>query len=479
MRSLRRSALQVAAVLLSGTLWSLTGGINHFWAAAWVAPVPLLAIIPDLTAGRAVAAALIPYAIGSLNIVFAYPRLPPALLVAATLLIALPPAMVAMAWRSIARGVSPAVAVLAFPSLATAMEYLVSELSPHGTFGSVSYSQGDVPVVLQIASATGLWGVSFLVSLAPAAAAVAWRRRREPRSAMTGLAIAAAFLGLALGFGQLRLSSSEPPGELPVGLAVSDIDAGSHFEAEHADEAMPVIRAYADRAVRLARAGAEVVVLPEKFVGVTPAYVDVARSALGDAARAGRAAIVAGLNLVGAQERRNVAMVFDAEGRVILEYDKRHFVPGLEDGYRRGAAAGILTGAVPPAGVAICKDLDFVPLGREYARASVGVLLIPAWDFGRDGWIHSRMAVMRGVEGGYAIVRSATNGLLTVSSARGVILAERSSAEEAEVLLTAKVPMGFGGTFYSRTGDWFAWLCVAGVVACSTAAWKKRRMSNV
>ena len=49
--------------------------------------------------------------------------------------------------------------------------------------------------------------------------------------------------------------------------------------------------------------------------------------------------------------------------------------------------------------VAICKDLDYPPLGRAYARAEVGLLLVPAWDFQNDGWLHSRMAVMRGVEG--------------------------------------------------------------------------------
>jgi apolipoprotein N-acyltransferase len=83
------------------------------------------------------------------------------------------------------------------------------------------------------------------------------------------------------------------------------------------------------------------------------------------------------------------------------------------------------------------------------------------------------MAVLRGVEGGYAIARSASNGLLTVSDARGRILAERASHESAEVLLTADVPVGPGGTFYSRTGDWFPWLCI--IVAVLTCLCPARR----
>jgi hypothetical protein len=48
-------------------------------------------------------------------------------------------------------------------------------------------------------------------------------------------------------------------------------------------------------------------------------------------------------------------------------------------------------------------------------------------------------------------------GLLTVSDARGRILAERSSSDSAGVLLAQTAPVGPGGTFYGRTGDWFAW----------------------
>jgi hypothetical protein len=160
---------------------------------------------------------------------------------------------------------------------------------------------------------------------------------------------------------------------------------------------------------------------------------------------------------------------------VILEYDKQHLVPGLEWGYRAGHSIGLLPGQAAPTGVAICKDLDFVVLGRAYARAGVGLLLVPAWDFINDRWLHSRMAVLRGAEGGYAIARVATDGLLTVSDDRGRILAERSSSESADVLLNTTVRVGHGGTFYSRTGDWFAWLCVVAAGACVAAAAAGRR----
>jgi apolipoprotein N-acyltransferase len=85
-------------------------------------------------------------------------------------------------------------------------------------------------------------------------------------------------------------------------------------------------------------------------------------------------------------------------------------------------------------------------------------MLVPAWDFHADGWLHARMAVMRGVEGGYAVVRAASNGVLTVSDARGRVLATRPNGGTTYASVIADVPMGTGSTPYLRTGDAFAWL---------------------
>jgi apolipoprotein N-acyltransferase len=473
--SSRRVPLLVTllAVLLSGAMWFASVGVHHVWPLAWLAPLPLLAVLPDLRPGRAALAACGGSALGALNLVLAYHGLPPVLLGVVVLLIAGPLTLVALAWRAIARRTHPALAMTAYPALVVSADYLRSLLSPHGTFGCLAYSQTDVLPVVQLASVTGMWGITFLVSLVPAALAVMWRGRRTRRVVWVGLGLATLPLALTLAFGTARLAAPSPGQEVRIGLAASDPSA-VHFAAQDADEALPVIRAYADRAAALADRGAEVVVLPEKFVGITPAYADHARAVLAAVARERHLTIVAGFNCIGTPEPRNVAVVFGPDGEVALEYDKMYPVPGLEQGYRRGDAIGLVAGAPLPTGVAICKDLDFVPLGRAHARAGVGLLLVPAWDFENDGWLHSRMAMMRGVEGGYALARCATKGRLTVADARGQVLAERASSEAPEVLLVAGVPVGAGGTFYSRSGDWFAWLCLAAGLVSGAAAWKGR-----
>jgi apolipoprotein N-acyltransferase len=91
------------------------------------------------------------------------------------------------------------------------------------------------------------------------------------------------------------------------------------------------------------------------------------------------------------------------------------------------------------------------------------VLLVPAWDFEVDGWLHSRMAILRGVEAGLAVARVARCGRLTLSDDRGRVVAE-ASAEARDAELVGDLPVRDTRTRYAQWGDWFAWLNVAGLL---------------
>ncbi|HVN81413.1 MAG TPA: nitrilase-related carbon-nitrogen hydrolase, partial [Terriglobia bacterium] len=353
----RSSARVMLAVLLSGTMWYVSAGINHVWIAAWLAPFPILVVLLDLPAAHAAMAAFIASTIGALSFVVAYRGLPPLLLASVVLLFAVPFTCVVSLWRAIALQARPDVAVVAYPGLVVSAEYLISLVSPHGTFGSLAYSQADVPIILQLASVTGLWGISFLMSLVPAALTIAWRHRQEHKIAGRVLMVGILPLGLAVAFGAVRLIRPMPATHVRVGLAVSDVGAGRHFATQDPVEALSVVRANANRAAALAKGGVQFVVLPEKFVGITPEYADRALAILSEVARDAHVTVVAGFNFLSLPERRNLAVVFGPGGQVVLEYDKQHFVPGLEEGYRRGKVIGLVPGAAVATGVAICKDL--------------------------------------------------------------------------------------------------------------------------
>jgi apolipoprotein N-acyltransferase len=109
----------------------------------------------------------------------------------------------------------------------------------------------------------------------------------------------------------------------------------------------------------------------------------------------------------------------------------------------------------------ICKDMDFPQLSRQYGNDGTALLLVPAWDFNADGWLHGRMAILRGVESGFTIARAPKQGVLTVTDDTGRVIAERVTGSEPFTSLMATAPVRHTATIYARYGDWFAWLNLA------------------
>lgn len=448
-----------AAILATALAYFFATGVNHLWPFAWVAPIPILLLSFASSARTTAISAFSAYLLGELSILpVVLPVLPPAVLLLALVVPAFVFALTVLFTRYTLCQFDHWVGMFVFPVLWTAWEYLVSV---QGTYGSWAYSQVDFLPVIQLASVTGLAGITFLVSLVPAGLAVAWHFRDRRRHMIPALGIPLALWLSVVGWGWVRLAQPALGARVRVGLAATD-ETVRYFRTERSAEALAVVTAYAQRIGKLGARGAQVVVLPEKFVGVTPAYSQSVRDILADAARTHRVTVVAGLNQIEQSQQRNLAVVFSPNGEVQMEYHKVHLIPVYEANYRVGESLGVLSTAQGTWGVAICRDMDFPDLGRSYSRAGVGIMLIPAWDFVADGRIHARMAVMRGVEGGYAVVRSAQEGLVTVSDHHGRILAEGATSAEPEVLLLTDVTPGPGSTFYARTGDWFARLNAAG-----------------
>ncbi len=173
----------------------------------------------------------------------------------------------------------------------------------------------------------------------------------------------------------------------------------------------------------LAGGGAEIVLLPESFVTLRPEWAAEARAIVAEAARRSRVQVIAPFDeYLPDGTHRNVADVVSASGEFVARYVTERHLPGQD--YQKGTDIVALPGG---RGVAICKDMDFPELGRRYARAGAGLLLVPAWDFGRDGRLHAQMAWLRGVEGGFSVARCAEDGLLSVTDSRGGIVAVRES----------------------------------------------------
>lgn len=496
---------QWLAAAASGGLLYGAAMLEPWWWAAWLAPIPLLVAAFHasgrearwlaMTAGLIGAAATAPYYAIVTGVAGA----------------AVISALLVLAWDFVVRTTRDAVVrwprwpvVFLYPALWAALDTLIAAISPHGSAGTMVFSQVRALPVLQIAALIGAPGVVFLFSLFASAVAIAiflGGRISQPGMAY-GLASAAILLALA--FGAVRLSA--PPDELAVPVGLAAIDQGPAMETPEpqAAAADAIWTEYGRAVASLAARGAKLVALPEKIARLQTGEAPGLRARLAAMARQSSVYLLAGVDVPAGEgfgsprqpgqtlrdgsqtgpahaggregERENRAWFFSPRGELLADYSKQHPVPGLEAAYRPGKTDMLRTLAGSRFGIVICKDLDYSGLPRRYARAGAAVLLQPAWDFDRDGWQRVGLAALRSVEDGVTVVHSTRNGVLAVTDRYGRVTGAAASSSAPVVTLLAPAPLGPGlATPYARHGDWFGWLCVAGCTAAIAASGLQRR----
>jgi len=449
----------VVASLAVGMALSFVLRLQPVWWMAWFAPALLLVLafrapakdVPILVTLSAIVA-LAPN-IAYFATVMAWP--------AAVLVVCLQ----ALLWRytvlltrRVVLRYRAAWTVFVFPLVWVTADMLMARFLPDGNWGSVAYSQSEFLPILQLLSVAGVPGVLFLLMLFASALAMAIAPvgtvRHSRRTLIRVALLTAAFIGM----GSYRMR--EPPAgeQVTFGLVAIDDAIGRTASASYSGR---IRDQYDAHVASLAASGAQIVVLPEKVAVLSDTQADEWRVHFSDVAKRHRVSLEVGVAVDSAGGRRNYSWVFDSAGQLAVRYHKHYMAPP-ERGDVPGSLFEVHRIGAQRYGVAICKDMHFATLGRAYGLLDADVMLVPAWDFGRDAWLGARMTVVRGVESGYVVVRSARDGLLTVSDAYGRVIAERASAPMpgATLLVRTVVPLRVA-TIYGRIGDAFGWSCVA------------------
>jgi apolipoprotein N-acyltransferase len=467
--------LRFVAASLSGGLQYLATGLEPWWWAAWLAPIPVLLAAFRASTREAWALAIVAGLIGGASTASYYGMfIGPIGAALVMLLRGLVSGVVVARTRAVVLGSRHWLMVFVYPALLAAFDTIVAAVSRDGTIGSLAYSQMTALPVIQIAALAGTPGIVFIVTLFGALAAVAWHRRTNIDKTWLAYGLPSALIVVAFAYGFVRLAHGAAASAIPVGLLAIDRDASVATNSVGADD--PVWAAYAAAVPRLVLHGAKVVVLPEKIAPLDRAAADRIRAGLGRVAADNAVYLLAGVALVGSDQKENRAWLFAPTGELIADYAKHHLIPGLEASFTSGRELLVRSVGTAEVGIAICKDMDFPTLGRRYAALGVDTLLVPAWGFDQDAWLHARMAILRGVESGFAVVRSARRGLLTVSDRYGRIVAVTASGSAPVASLTVRAGFGSGrATVYARLGDVFGWFCVISSAAARLASLRGRR----
>jgi apolipoprotein N-acyltransferase len=278
---------------------------------------------------------------------------------------------------------------------------------------------------------------------------MALRPRREAAAAVgIGLLICAANVV----FGIVRLARPQPE-VMRVAAIVDETAVAASWRSHSLADALKVTDTYAREIGLAAREGARFVVTPEGGMASIPDVRSAVIAPLVAVSRQTGVQIIAGFH--SDTPPADFSLAITPDGR-IQRYDKRHLVPGLEARYMPGHVSGWLGGGRE---MEICKDMDFPRTIRPDAAVGARLLGVPAGDFGIDRWQHGRMAVMRAVENGFAMVRAAHDGLVFANDAQGRLIAIKKDTPTGLTMVVADLPLGPGPTLYTRIGDLFPWLC--------------------
>ena len=467
-------------VLLSGTCWYLAFDLSlHAWWALWLAPVPVLVGAMQVKGFQAFGIAFAAFLIGRLSWwPYLHSVLPLAPAILFTIGFPLVFGLIILAARKIIPKVSPAVGVFVYPVVWTAFEFLQFLFSRDGTIASIAYTQCDFLPLVQVASITGVLGMTFLVSWISSVAALSWYYHSQGVKVRKPIGIALLVLGVVLSYGLIRLYAAQPqeeagksapqgaPNPIKVGLAAIPMKPEGSLVSRYLQE----VRA-------LAGQGATVVLLPEKGIPVPDTAEATITRLLAEEALHSRITIIAGVTRLYKDHPECQAWVVSPEGRLLLNYRKVNLFEGeVYEGFVPGKAPGFFNQHGQIAGVAICKDLDYEKYIRLYRQRGASILYVPAWDFNRDGWFHCRIAMMRAVENGYSLVRNARDGRLTISDDRGRVSAEASAEDGRRAFLTGELLPSANATLYSRWGDWFGWVNLVVAVGFLLVLFLKKRL---
>lgn len=398
--------------------------------------------------------------------------------------------------RLLAHRLTGLAATLVFPTAWTATEYVVSQ-GPYATWGSAAYSQyGNLPL-LQILSVTGLWGITFLIGWFAAVCSWRWEEGADSRRAHRGAWLCAGTIAAVMLLGGARMALF-PPSSHTVRVAslskrrvepeLTDAVSRRMFEGKATSEDMALIQGWAtamdddllSRAEREMQAGAKVV-----FWGETNAPVlkegeatFVARG--GDLAAKYHAYLGMALgvwNKSQAPPLANKLVLIQPNGLVAWEYNKARPVPGPEAALqvRGDGKLRVLDTPYGRLSSIICFDGDFPQLLAQAGALRADVLLDPSNDWRAiDPW-HTQMASFRAVEQGVNLIRQTSQGLSAAFDYQGRRLAAMDHYQTTDYAMISQVPIRGVQTIYSRFGDWFAWVCLAGLAWLTVTSLPKNR----
>ncbi len=503
--------MRVLGVLLGCLLYALAVPPVDCGAVAWLALVPVLLAVRGQSAVSAFSyGCLFGYAYGwatlwslaETAVQYFHMAMPVGATAAALwflFVVGVPFGLFAAAAGAVLNRLGFVVALPVVPALWVASELLRGRLigQPWGLLG---YTQHLQLALAQVATLTGVYGVSFLLALGSTALSETIHRllvRDSLARALRVLVAPTAVIGVcwlaglrALGTPDASIAESAAGETRQVAIVQTNVTPAAHWTPSYTGAQVGAHLRRTDDISPTAHPA--LIVWPENAV---PRYLEgdpFLASRLAESARHHRADLLLGAPRYEDGRSYNSVRLITASGRNGGHYDKRRLVLFAEekpftssadaepnqnpDEFATGSAPGVLQSFVR-LGISVCHEILHPDLINDSVRNGAELLVNVANDSWLDGVSegpglqHLAMATFRAIETRRYLVRAAITGASAVIDPFGRVVGALPPGQAG--VLTASVTGLDALTWYVRVGDLFGFLCVlvalSGLVLCVIA----------
>ncbi len=400
-------------------------------------------------------------------------------------------------------------ATLFLPAAFTSLEFINAKLGG-GVWWSVANAQYGFSWLRQLASVTGIWGISFMIYWL--AAVVIWSisEFRKDNHSLRGIWVYGLLFAMVMIYGGIRyhgnlqmetknvriagitapsfgfltglyedFSGKEVHINPRTSMSSPDLQEINRAQLPFIESADTVKfhRGYAAMhaindslffmSARAAAAGARIILWSEANALVfafDEAALTLRASQFAESHKVyllmSRAVILPGKIEQGRKFLKNEAILFGPDGRILSLFHKNNPVPFAEASVPGDGNIPVTETPYGRIATSICYDADFPIQMRQLGEKKAGLLLLPSGDWSAIAPYHSYMAIFRGIENGNAIFRQASGGLSVATDYRGKMIGSFDFYGAGEKLWYAEIPVGHVSTLYNRIGDLFAYACL-------------------
>ena len=369
-------------------------------------------------------------------------------------------------------GAGKFIAYYAFPAAVAVAEFFID--NPFvSVMTSLSVSQFWNLGLMQVASITGVVGVSFIVTMFASVINYIWEMgiRKDTASHAICYGIAVVII-TAIGMTTIeRITTTDQT--VKVAASVEDLNLvledKSILAPYEGSEEEKIFQANYDiisgRAKQAVQNEAKLLVFPEDAFSCPEASSDKFIEQVQGIARENGINIL--LPLLRSPEngkKKNTLNFINSNGELVNTYLKNHLVPVVEEPEtERGDGK---TPVIEVDGVKYTYLICAAYTSNKYAYngREADIFLNPSYDWKAFQYFTSYGIQARAIECGFSVLRNPVNGNIILYDVFGRPLHMQNVMDVHTGMIYLDIPMHGRQTFYGATGNWFPWICAAYIV---------------